>query len=98
MSIQETSNPKSDAADTSSLRLITSFLVKTQSEIQENRRISALTGEHFNVFRILGLEAAEVRTHSAFLAELLNPKGSPGQGDLFLRLFLKEMLRRVSTD
>lgn len=50
-----------------------------------------VTGEEFNIFRILKLHAAENRTHSAFLAELLNPKGSHGQKDVFLRLFLKQL-------
>ena len=33
-------------------------------------------GECFNVFRVLGLSTSEVKLHSAFIAELLNPKGS----------------------
>lgn len=48
------------------------------------------TGEGFNVFRILKLHAAENRTHTAFLAELLNPKGSLGQKDRFLLLFVQQ--------
>lgn len=47
------------------------------------------TAPHFNVFRVLGMERHEVRTHSAFLAELLNPSGSHGQGTLFLRDFIE---------
>lgn len=53
------------------------------------KKIDELTGENFNVFRILKLESSEVRMHSAFLAELLNPNGSHGQKDAFLKLFLK---------
>jgi len=53
------------------------------------KKINELTGENFNVFRILKLESSEVRMHSAFLAELLNPNGSHGQKDAFLKLFLK---------
>lgn len=48
-----------------------------------------LKGETFNVFSILNMERNENRTHSAFLTELLNTKGSHLKGDLFLRLFLK---------
>ncbi|MEN0054474.1 MAG: PD-(D/E)XK nuclease family protein [Mucilaginibacter sp.] len=51
-------------------------------------KISELTGENFNLFRILKLESSEVRLHSAFLAELLNPKGNHGQKDAFLKLFV----------
>jgi hypothetical protein len=55
----------------------------------EHELTARLTGENFNVFRILGLSTAEVRTHSAFLAELLDPKGSHGQGTTYLDLFLQ---------
>lgn len=47
------------------------------------------TGEDFNLFQILGMETAEVKTHSKFLAELLNPKGSHMQGDIFLKLLIE---------
>lgn len=47
------------------------------------------TGEDFNLFQILGMETAEVKTHSKFLAELLNPNGSHLQGDTFLKLFIE---------
>lgn len=54
------------------------------------KKINSLTGENFNIFRILNLESSEVRLHSAFLAALLNPKGSHGQRDTFLKLFIKQ--------
>jgi hypothetical protein len=41
----------------------------------------------FNLFHLLGVSTAEVRTHSALLAELLNPHGSHAQGTLFLEQF-----------
>jgi len=52
--------------------------------------ISKISGENFNIFRTIDLTTDEVRLHSKFLAELLNPKGSHGQGDIFLSLFLRE--------
>lgn len=52
------------------------------------RIVKKNTGEDFNLFQILGIETAEVKTHSKFLAELLNPKGSHLQGDIFLKLFI----------
>lgn len=58
-----------------------------------NRHREALTratGEHFNIFKILGISRREVTTHSPMLAELLNPNGAHGQGAAFLRLFLAE--------
>nr|WP_256488659.1 PD-(D/E)XK nuclease family protein [Pontibacter sp. HSC-36F09] len=53
--------------------------------------MAQLTGENFNIFKILSLQTAEVRAHSAFLAELLNPCGAHGQGDLFLSLFVEQL-------
>lgn len=50
-----------------------------------------MRGESFNIFEVLNLETNETRTHSAFLAELLKPKGSHGAGDRFLCAFLKSI-------
>lgn len=54
-------------------------------KVQEERR---KRGELFNVFNVIGLRSEEVRLHSAFLAELLNPKGSHGLQDAFLKEFI----------
>jgi hypothetical protein len=48
-----------------------------------------LRGEHFNIFSILKMESKENATHSAFLGELLDPKGSHQFENIFLKLFLK---------
>ena len=48
-------------------------------------------GEKYNIFSVLGLETSEVRTHSAFLASLLNPNGNHGVGNAFLDAFVSEM-------
>jgi len=48
-------------------------------------------GEKYNIFSVLGIETSEVRTHSAFLASLLNPNGNHGVGNAFLDAFVKEM-------
>jgi hypothetical protein len=53
--------------------------------------IERATGEHYNVFKILGIGHYEVRTHSPMLGDLLNPKGTHSQGDTFLRLFVTQM-------
>jgi len=47
-------------------------------------------GELYNVFRACRIDHHEL-SHSAILAEWLNSKGSHGQGDLFLRLFLESV-------
>jgi hypothetical protein len=44
------------------------------------------TGQQFNLFNVIG--SCE-ETHSRLLAELLNPKGSHGQGAVFLEHFIK---------
>ena len=54
-------------------------------------QIAYLTGRNFNIFDVLGLSKKEVRTHSAFLAELLNPEGSHGQRDKYLSLFVDRL-------
>ncbi|MYK84036.1 MAG: hypothetical protein F4024_15980, partial [Gammaproteobacteria bacterium] len=56
---------------------------------KKHEELAAATGQNFNLFKILGRETDEVRTHSAIIAELLNPKGSHGQGPVFARLFAK---------
>ena len=57
---------------------------------KHNKELSRLSGANFNVFKIVKVVHDEVR-HSAFLAELLNPRGSHGQGDLFLSLFVQKL-------
>lgn len=59
------------------IRLIVERDKTTQYE--KNKR-----GENFNMFKILGLSRNETKLHSAFLAELLNTKGSHGLKDKFL--------------
>ena len=51
-------------------------------------------GELFNIFEVLGMSEDEVHTHSAFIAELLNPKGSHGMGSKPLSLFI-EILNNI---
>lgn len=51
-------------------------------------------GRAFNLFDILGRSTDEVKGHSAFIAELLDPYGSHRQGTRFLQLFL-DLLKRV---
>ena len=51
-------------------------------------------GKYFNVFSLLGCERQEVTVHSRMLYELLNPNGSHGCGDLFLRAFFDRVLQK----
>lgn len=65
------------------------LLASTSQLIKHQREKEKLRGEKFNIFSILKMESQENGTHSAFLAELLNPKGTHLRGTLFLELFLK---------
>lgn len=67
---------------------INSLLKEVQAISEKYEEISLLKGEKFNLFDILDRRTDEVKTHSAIIAELLNPKGSHGFGDEFLKLFL----------
>lgn len=65
-------------------------LLKVTHRITAHQRENEkLRGEKFNVFSILQMERKENGTHSAFLCELLNPKGSHLKGTIFLELFLQ---------
>ena len=67
-------------------------LLSSSSQIIENhKQIEILRGETFNIFSILNLESREDATHSAFIGELLNPKGSHMMGTVFLKLFIKSI-------
>lgn len=54
--------------------------------------------ESFNLFKILRSSSDEVRLHSRFLAELLNPYGSHGKGSVFLKHFCNDVLHDISFD
>lgn len=69
------------------LNKISVICVKANTEKEDRKK----RGEEFNIFTTLGLYANEVRLHSALLAELLNPKGSHGMGDIMIKAFLKEI-------
>ncbi len=62
--------------------------VKAQIDIFEKHK--ELSGENFNIFSIMTMENDEVFTHSALIAELLNPKGSHSLGKIPLELFIKK--------
>ncbi len=67
-------------------------LIKLQGKIETIEAIKQEKGENFNIFSILGMERLEVQTHSAFIYELINPKGVHNQGSLFLNLFIENVL------
>ena len=62
---------------------------------RKHELVAELTGENFNIFRILGLETRENK-HSAFLCELLDPKGSHGMKATFLKSFVDKIVSLVA--
>lgn len=63
------------------------ILLKEIQTSLEEMKSKQKPSENFNIFETLGVELLEAR-HSKFLAELLNPSGSHGCKDLFLKQFL----------
>jgi len=51
------------------------------SLLKSYNKIAKETGENFNIFTVMGMQSNEVKTHSAIIGELLNPKGSHGLGE-----------------
>lgn len=70
------------------------LLKDTQTLLSTRQNRLRETGGYFNVFSILGRESDEVHTHCRLLYELLNPNGSHCMGDVFLRAFFENVLRR----
>ena len=60
-----------------------------EQALQEERHRK---GENYNLFSILNIERYELK-HSALIANLLDPKGSHGCGDTFLRAFFEIALK-----
>jgi hypothetical protein len=78
-----------------SSHLLKSFVDRWRTFEPRFRAILTLAAEHervsapaYNIFRVPRVEHDEENTHSRFLADLLNPHGSHGQGHLFLQAFL----------
>lgn len=52
--------------------------------------LAEYSGEHYNVFDILGIRSDEL-SHSSILTNLLDAKGKHGQKDIFLKLFIEQI-------
>lgn len=70
------------------LQDVSKIVVEEKTLHDEKRK----RGEDFNIFSVLGLSRSEVKLHSAFLAELLNPNGNHGLGEKFLKAFVDDVL------
>lgn len=67
---------------------VQNLLSETKKSIDRFETEKKDKGEDFNIFMIMKMEGAENKTHSNFITELLNPKGSHNKGNTFLKLFL----------
>lgn len=52
-------------------------------------------GEYYNLFRVINMPSDETAVHSAFIADLLNPKGMHRMGDTFLKLFISRFWKNA---
>ncbi len=67
------------------------LLSEVKTIVNSYSRINRLSGQNFNLFTLLRKESDEVRLHSKFISELLDPNGSHQQGTLFLDSFLDKI-------
>ena len=74
------------------------LLGKVKKITAKYEEIAYLKGENFNVFNVLDRRTDEVRTHSAMIVELLNPKGSHGMGDIFLSFFIDIVNEKIKNE
>lgn len=70
-------------------------IVRDYQKVQGERDKNS---DDFNVFKALGVQRNKECLHSAFIAELLNPKGAHGMKDTFLKLFKKQIIDVFYTD
>ncbi len=70
---------------------VNNLLIRTEAICKKYDRIDEVLGYGFNIFEILNVQFLEVQTHSAFITELLSPKGKHNKGALFLEIFIKKL-------
>lgn len=77
------------------IRRCENLLLQVKPIVKRYHESKLASGEYFNVFDILDRARDEVKGHSAFIAELLNPEGIHGQGRVFLDLFLDALAAKT---
>lgn len=70
-----------------------SLLRQAKKIIEKHDAIEQAVGGKFNIFTLLDRERDEVKTHSLFIYDFINPHGSHAQGDRYLRLFAEKVLK-----
>ena len=74
------------------MKALESFVIENDDLLVLESRIG-----RFNIFDALGIARAEIR-HSNFLAFLLDPAESHGQGQLFLKAILMDLLKKTAPE
>src|SRR5947207_344585 len=77
---------------TEALAALERFVVENDDLLTLESRIG-----RFNIFDALGVTRVEIR-HSNFLAFILDPAESHGQGQLFLKAILMDLLKQAPTE
>jgi hypothetical protein len=83
---QESENNKTEVTKDEQLKLLNKFLVNNPELEELSAKLSI-----FNILKVLRIEKAEIR-HSNVLAWLMDPQGSHGMGQAFIRRFLSTIL------
>lgn len=68
---------------------VETLLEKVKIKVDHSRELAKLKGERFNIFSLLNMESSENITHSRFLGELLNPKGTHNLRHTLLEQFIR---------
>ena len=74
------------------------LLQNVEGIIKHHDELRKMKGEDFNIFYVLKIHKDEERTHSRFIAELLNPNGRHHFSTKFLDLFLEVISHSNETD
>lgn len=72
--------------------IMSPFLEETGEFLKGLKQQEIHSAPRFNIFSILNIEHYEEKTHTPFLENLLNVKGTHGQGDLFYQVFLQTVI------
>lgn len=74
------------------------LLEKVSKIIKEFEKELDEDGSRFNIFSILNLASNEVRLHTPFIGELLNPEGKHTYGTQFLESFIKILRANIDSN
>lgn len=80
-----------------SLLATRSLLDSTALIRKQVEKLNRMTGAQYNIFELLRLSTHE-NSHSLIIADLLDPKGSHGQGEVFLEAFKDELSNIQQTE